>query len=619
MILKQTIAEILNSPFEPAMESADRIAKIALITEILYGVFGDDITDLIESTPTKSFRTKKPAAGSNCGTGSGGFKPGNQCQLGGKGGKANLASSTGHAASVASAEKLITNVINGKKTKASLEDVTKALSKLSVAKLKTIHLKNGVELEKGVTRGNIEKYVGEWYKYSHPKAAAKKVAPKKEKTKEKTKEKPATKKPAAKKPAEKTKPEKTEKRTVKPRADHPLTGTPTHTMHQSDFIQMSKHNEVNRLNAESKKNKFKKTENDKKIEEIENNSGPYISHLVQKHKDEVKYAYFGGKHVPDAILRAYKYSSWMPKSKSDQFEIEDKIHSAKSDMAIFKRSETYKSAVEGIDSAKKTLDKVHASVIANGKKIQDKIDAENDKNVRLRNERTALFHSKLKETDAKNLKKMNARQYEIEKELGASQIGNLEQEMRMSAWSAIGVSGTKKTEVKFNSKDVDDEYTLVKHFFSKTMEASAHGYEFKVEAHRLTEYDPYGSKRAYARDYAIHISRNEDAHTVAHEVGHVIDHHSGYGPSNNAFLLSKADHETVSHMGEGYKNHEVAIASNALHSKYSGKWYGEKSSEIVSVGVEQMYVNPVRFAQQSPEHFKYVAGVLRGDIRGENN
>lgn len=48
---------------------------------------------------------------------------------------------------------------------------------------------------------------------------------------------------------------------------------------------------------------------------------------------------------------------------------------------------------------------------------------------------------------------------------------------------------------------------------------------------------------------------------------------------------------------------------------YNGKKYDHPSTEILSMGLEMLYLDPVTFARVDPEYFKFIVGVLRGDLR----
>ena len=48
---------------------------------------------------------------------------------------------------------------------------------------------------------------------------------------------------------------------------------------------------------------------------------------------------------------------------------------------------------------------------------------------------------------------------------------------------------------------------------------------------------------------------------------------------------------------------------------YTGKDYGDHATEILSMGMEQLYKNPAHFARTDPEFCKFVLGILDGSLR----
>jgi hypothetical protein len=52
-----------------------------------------------------------------------------------------------------------------------------------------------------------------------------------------------------------------------------------------------------------------------------------------------------------------------------------------------------------------------------------------------------------------------------------------------------------------------------------------------------------------------------------------------------------------------------------LSAYYVGKDYGQGATEIVSMGLELLYNNPILFAKKDPEYLKYILGILDGSLR----
>ena len=73
--------------------------------------------------------------------------------------------------------------------------------------------------------------------------------------------------------------------------------------------------------------------------------------------------------------------------------------------------------------------------------------------------------------------------------------------------------------------------------------------------------------------------------------------------------------------GDDYKEHEwgnadgwrdVFATDNEAH--YVGKPYAWDSTEMLSMGIEKLYTDPVHFAEADPEYFGVVVGLLRGEL-----
>ena len=50
------------------------------------------------------------------------------------------------------------------------------------------------------------------------------------------------------------------------------------------------------------------------------------------------------------------------------------------------------------------------------------------------------------------------------------------------------------------------------------------------------------------------------------------------------------------------------------YAHYTGKRYAAGSGEVVSMGLQAMYNDPVGFARKDPEYFKFIASLLDGTL-----
>ena len=126
-------------------------------------------------------------------------------------------------------------------------------------------------------------------------------------------------------------------------------------------------------------------------------------------------------------------------------------------------------------------------------------------------------------------------------------------------------------------------------------------------------------KRARYSDGKIYIHPDSLASTVAHEIAHGIE---GQNPTVlaacKAFLASRTVGETPRKLSEltgnsEYKDYEVAYEDKWADrggDAYSGRRY-EDATEILTVGIQRLHQNPLRFARQDPDYFSFVVNTLR--------
>jgi hypothetical protein len=136
------------------------------------------------------------------------------------------------------------------------------------------------------------------------------------------------------------------------------------------------------------------------------------------------------------------------------------------------------------------------------------------------------------------------------------------------------------------------------------------------------------TERAYAQGNTISVDRASSASSVVHEIGHVIEHTvPGVQEAATAFLKKRTAGETLvklkdvpANAGRGYGDSEVGrrFRSDAFPKEqqyYIGRDYGAAVTEVISMGLEKLYTDPVGFAAKDPEYFKFITGILDGTFR----
>lgn len=135
--------------------------------------------------------------------------------------------------------------------------------------------------------------------------------------------------------------------------------------------------------------------------------------------------------------------------------------------------------------------------------------------------------------------------------------------------------------------------------------------------------------RAYHSGSTINISANDDIGTAIHETMHHLEEHSEHVLMNSlAFAISRTEGEKQASLkrltGLSYKSNEVCKKDN-FFNPYCGKLYDvfggrEKTfsaataSEIMSMGVQELFTNPKEFAKNDREYFNFVVANLQGNL-----
>ncbi len=113
----------------------------------------------------------------------------------------------------------------------------------------------------------------------------------------------------------------------------------------------------------------------------------------------------------------------------------------------------------------------------------------------------------------------------------------------------------------------------------------------------------------------IMANGSENASIFVHELGHAIEY------SNKAVMDAVGEfykrrtqgysEELMSNFGPGYKPDEVAIADQFPHPYVGKKIYSDGASEVISMGLQLMYDNPVKFAREDPDYFALIYDLFR--------
>jgi hypothetical protein len=140
-----------------------------------------------------------------------------------------------------------------------------------------------------------------------------------------------------------------------------------------------------------------------------------------------------------------------------------------------------------------------------------------------------------------------------------------------------------------------------------------------------------GRGRAFARlsDLSIKVSPTGETKTMVHEMGHHLEFSiPGVRQAAIDFLKYRVGDQKPQKLRRifpnlSYKADEIgcdddfakAFGGDKNSAWYAGKHYNSGITEIVSMGVERLYDNPIGFAKGDPEYCKFILGILDGSIR----
>lgn len=139
--------------------------------------------------------------------------------------------------------------------------------------------------------------------------------------------------------------------------------------------------------------------------------------------------------------------------------------------------------------------------------------------------------------------------------------------------------------------------------------------------------------KAVKREYAIKTTRGEGfdrvtggrifcnhltpTSTIVHEIGHCIEFSDKmYKRAANVFLDRRTAGEEAQQLRKLTKKNfdpsEIA-KPDKFRTPYIGKIYGDKYTEVISMGIQYLYEDPLKFAEEDPDMFDFIVDLLRAD------
>lgn len=120
-------------------------------------------------------------------------------------------------------------------------------------------------------------------------------------------------------------------------------------------------------------------------------------------------------------------------------------------------------------------------------------------------------------------------------------------------------------------------------------------------------------RRAYASGNEIHMTPRNPTKTYIHEMGHVLERDPELVAKSKAFVQRRTAGEPEVRLkdlfkGYGYSASEKTKPDQFIHP-YIGKTYS-RATEVVSMGLEYMYDDPLMFYKRDKDHFNFILELL---------
>ena len=131
-----------------------------------------------------------------------------------------------------------------------------------------------------------------------------------------------------------------------------------------------------------------------------------------------------------------------------------------------------------------------------------------------------------------------------------------------------------------------------------------------------------GTRASYSfASGAMNVAMDDGAATIIHEFGHHIEY-TGHRVMREAvgFYEIRTEGEALRRLSEvseglAYRADEVTKVDKFI-DPYMGKFYGDGDdiycTELVSMGIEMLYRDPVRLAREDPEYFEWIVNIVKG-------
>jgi SPP1 gp7 family putative phage head morphogenesis protein len=279
-------------------------------------------------------------------------------------------------------------------------------------------------------------------------------------------------------------------------------------------------------------------------------------------------------------------------------------------------------------TSKPTVDQVQEqwAAIQDSNEFKSKVQAKADLDKKVIAARTAYsdidtaFTNALKgDPDWDKVAKLKSKKRELGSRVVelASNQKQLAKELKQYQHEKIHTLVFPTTNAPLNAR-ISDQYV-------KTKTAKSNFEKLKTEASKMLHADVVkkigpvdiivkkGSRAYYTNGRKeIGLANLTKTETFIHEFGHALEYQFPNAKKQAlAFRKSRIGNEKLSPIFKGKK--EVGW-KDGFFDHYCGKYYEDGATEIISMGLEKMYKDPIIFLNKDPEYFEFIIKVMWGDL-----
>jgi len=109
----------------------------------------------------------------------------------------------------------------------------------------------------------------------------------------------------------------------------------------------------------------------------------------------------------------------------------------------------------------------------------------------------------------------------------------------------------------------------------------------------------------------VKVTNTDKASITLHEMGHHLEKNNPMvGKAARRFLSKRTSSETAK--SDRFYNKSEKFKKDNFIDSYMGRIYKSGSTEIISMGLEMFYDNPLKLAKKDPEYFNFIFALMRG-------